>query len=56
MYRSLGYKDPWVDFAKKVGAPYYAPDTDWGMNMSQGVDWQSHLRVIDPCEARGTCS
>jgi hypothetical protein len=56
MYRSLGYKDPWVEFAKKVGAPYYAPDNDWVLNLAQGVDWQSHLRVVDPCEARGTCS
>jgi hypothetical protein len=55
-YTSLGYDDPWVKFAKKNNVPYYAPDDDYVFNIRDGVDWKRHLRVVDPCEAKGSCS
>jgi hypothetical protein len=55
-YSSLGYKDKWIEYAKQVGVPYYAPDDDWVFNLRDGVDWRRHLRVVDPCEANGSCS
>jgi hypothetical protein len=55
-YTAMGYPDPWVKFAKKVGAPYYAPDDDYVFNLRDGVNWKNHLRVVEPCEAQGNCS
>ena len=52
---SFGHEDPWVRFAKDNGVPYYAPDDVYVFNMREGVDWQSRLRVVDPCVTQGTC-
>ncbi len=54
-YTSLGQPDPWVAFAKKVGAPYYGPDNDYVFNLRDGVDYAHNLRVVDPCVSQGTC-
>lgn len=55
-YTDVGYPDKWVALAKQVGVPYYAPDNDYIFNMRDGVDWQRHLRVLDPCTANGSCN
>ncbi len=52
---SFGAADPWVTFAKANGATWWAPDARWVMNIRDGIDWASKLRVIDPCVTRGTC-
>jgi hypothetical protein len=52
-YTSFGYEDRWAEFAKKEGLPRNGPY--WVFNIRDGVDWESRLRAIDPCEAEGTC-
>ena len=61
MYTSLGYPDPWLQFALDNQWSYWAPDEnyvgDWRIN-ADGFNWQtvwSQLRVLDPCVAAGTC-
>ena len=49
-YTSLGYHDPWVEFAKDHGVPYYAPDHDYVFKLRGGVNWRRHLRVVEPAE------
>jgi hypothetical protein len=54
-YTSFGYKDKYVDFAKKMGIPY-SPEYDrWIFNLRDGVNWQKRLRVVAPCESSGSC-
>jgi hypothetical protein len=52
-YTSFGAQDQVGAFASSVGIPM------WGglfyFNLQDGVDWQSHLRVVDPCLSNGTC-
>lgn len=52
---SFGLPDPWVQLAKEVGAPYYAPDSNYVLNIRDGVDWAGRLRVVDPCVSQRTC-
>jgi hypothetical protein len=52
---SFGHEDPWERYAKDNGVPYYAPDDVYVFNLREGVDWQSRLRVVDPCVSQGTC-
>lgn len=52
---SFGLGDAWVSFARAVGAPYWAPDRRYVINLRAGVDWARYLRVIAPCVAQGTC-
>jgi len=54
-HTSFGTADKWVEFAKSVGVPHYAPDNDWVFNVNNGVDWGRYLRVVDPCVSQGTC-
>jgi len=55
VYKSFGQEDKWRTFAKQVGAPYYAPDDVYVLNLKDGVDWASKLRVVAPCVSQGTC-
>lgn len=52
---AFGHEDPWVRYAKDNGVPYYAPDDVYVFNIQNGVDWQSRLRVVDPCVSQRTC-
>jgi hypothetical protein len=52
---SFGLDDRWLSFAKAVGAPYWAPDQRYAINIRDGVDWGRYLRVIDPCVTERTC-
>jgi hypothetical protein len=52
---SFGAADPWTSFATTHGANWWAPDARWAMNIRDGIDWASKLRVIDPCVAQRTC-
>lgn len=60
-YQSLGYPDPWLEFAQGSGWSYWAPDQNYVGSMrldADGLDWSkiwSKLRVIDPCWASGQC-
>ncbi len=54
-YTSFGRADKWVELAKRYQVPRYEPDNNWIYNLRDDVDWASRLRVIDPCEAQGTC-
>jgi hypothetical protein len=54
-YTSFGYKDRWVRLAKRAGVPFNPDDRLWVFNLRDGVDWARYLRVLDPCEARGSC-
>jgi hypothetical protein len=55
MYTSLGYEDRWVALARRINARYYGPHHLFIFDLRSGVDWERHLRVIDPCVSRGTC-
>jgi hypothetical protein len=52
---SFGLKDRWVSFARSIGAPYWAADHRYVIDLRDGVDWARYLRVIDPCVTRRTC-
>ena len=52
---SFGLDDRWVDLAEAVGAPYWAPDHRYAINVRDGVDWARYLRVIEPCVTERTC-
>ena len=52
---SFGGDDPWVSFATTHGATWWQPDARWVLNIRDGIDWASKLRVIDPCVAQRTC-
>jgi len=54
-YTSFGYEDRYVAFAKRVGVPYHSRGDRWIFNLRDGIDWRSRLRLIDPCEAAGSC-
>jgi hypothetical protein len=54
-YTSFGYKDKFVDFAKKMGIPYSSEYDRWIFNLRDGVDWKNRLKVVAPCESEGTC-
>jgi hypothetical protein len=52
-YTSFGQEDPLVTFARRHGVPTYKGK--YVLNLSDGVEWQQRLRVVDPCEGRGAC-
>jgi len=52
-YTSFGYEDPLVTFARSQNVPTW--NGRHVMNMNDGVDWQRHLRLIDPCVTQQTC-
>ena len=52
-YTSFGYEDALVTFARSAGVP--GQGGQHVFDIGAGVDWRSHLRVVDPCEARGAC-
>jgi hypothetical protein len=54
-YTSFGYEDKFVTFAKKAGVPYSEKADRYILNIRDGIDWRNRLRMIDPCEASGTC-
>jgi hypothetical protein len=54
-YTSFGHEDRWVSLAKRLRVPFNADDGLWFFNLQDGVDWARYLRVLDPCEARGSC-
>ena len=55
-YTSFGYEDKYVEFAKKVGVPYEPQADRWVFDVRDGIDWQSRLRMIDPCEVSDSCA
>jgi len=55
VYTSFGQPDRWVSFSRAVGAPYYAPDGDYVLNLADGVDWARYLHVVAPCVSAGSC-
>jgi hypothetical protein len=52
-YTSFGRPDALAMFAREAGVPAW--DGNRVFDLGSGVDWRAHLRVIDPCEARGDC-
>lgn len=52
-YTSFGHPDKFVEFAKSVGIS--GVSGVYKLEINDGVDWASHLRVVDPCVAQGTC-
>lgn len=52
-YTSFGREDALVTFAKSQGVPMW--EGDHVFDVKSGVDWERRLRVVDPCEASGTC-
>jgi hypothetical protein len=53
-YTSFGVEDAMVSFARQIGMKANG-EGKFIFNVRDGVDWQSRLRVVDPCEAQGTC-
>ena len=53
-YTSFGAEDAMVSFARQIGMRANG-EGKFSFNVRDGVDWQSRLRVVDPCEAQGTC-
>jgi len=52
-YTSFGYEDPLVTFARDQDVPAWNGRRVF--DMADGVDWQRHLRLIDPCVTQRTC-
>jgi hypothetical protein len=50
-----GDANPLVDFFKLNNANFWSPTQRWTLDLNRDVDWQQHLRVIDPCVAQRTC-
>lgn len=55
VYTAYGKPDKWREMAKKWDVPYYAPDDLHVFNIREGIDWQSRLKMVDPCVSAGTC-
>lgn len=53
-YTSFGQTDPWVTLAKSYGIPQNSYG-HYDFDLRNAVDWQSKLRVADPCVSRSTC-
>lgn len=60
-YTSMGYPDPWLQFALDNGWSYWKPDKSyvgrWDIT-ADGFDWMSvwnKLRVLDPCVNTNSC-
>jgi hypothetical protein len=54
-YTSFGEDDPMAAFARAQSAGVTDRGDRFDFDLGSGVDWASHLRVLDPCMARGTC-
>ena len=52
-YESFGIENPLKAFGRANNLPTY--DGGYVFNVRDGIDWQSKLRVVDPCVAQGTC-
>lgn len=52
---SFGAPDPWLEVSRLGGGRYWAPDRRYAVDIRSGIDWARHLRVLDPCAAKGTC-
>lgn len=52
-FTSYGKPDPWVLYANQVGIERW--DGLFYFDVDGGVDWARHLKVVDPCTARGSC-
>jgi hypothetical protein len=52
-YTSFGREDRLVTFARRVRAP--RRNGRFVFDLRHGVNWERHLRVIDPCEAQARC-
>ncbi|HEX2087540.1 MAG TPA: hypothetical protein VHF89_17785 [Solirubrobacteraceae bacterium] len=55
VYTAFGKADKFTELYKKWGANYHAPDDVYTLNLREGIDWKSRLRVVDPCVSQGTC-
>jgi len=53
-YTSFGVEDAMVGYARQIGMKANG-EGKYIFNVRDGVDWQSRMRVVDPCEAQGTC-
>jgi len=53
-YSSLKQPDKWIAFGQANGWDRYQGDI-WVGHLREGIDWARHLKVVDPCVARGTC-
>jgi hypothetical protein len=56
-YTSFGMADPWTVMGSKLGLPSWSQDGKrmYSFDLRDTVDWQSKLRVVDPCVTAGTC-
>ncbi len=52
---SFGLPDRWVQIARQVRAPFWAPDRRYVISLRDSADWTRYLRVVDPCVTRRTC-
>ena len=52
-YTSFGFEDAMVSFARRAGVA--ARDGKPVFDIDPGVDWESKLRVVDPCVTAGNC-
>jgi hypothetical protein len=52
-YTSFGMPDPFVELAIEYGIPLST--NQYRLELAEGIDWTTRLRVIDPCVAQGTC-
>ena len=43
-----------VTFARQAGVPRNG-EGKYSFDLRDGIDWRRHLRVVDPCEAQGSC-
>ncbi len=51
---SFGLEDPWKDVARQYNVPVSSGGASY-WDLGGTVDWQSKLRVADPCVSQGTC-
>jgi len=54
-YTSFGAEDRLARFAKQAGVRQ-SSDGRYYFDVAGGIDWQRHLRVVDPCVAQGACA
>jgi hypothetical protein len=58
-YTSFGVPDPWVTLGRRYDLPTWVSSSTgtrrYLFDIKDAVDWDSRLRVADPCVARGTC-
>lgn len=54
-YTSFGVEDPLVAFARDQESGVSTRDGRYHFDLGSGIDWHEHLRILDPCVARGGC-